>query len=278
MTFDNNISYSTLIKLSVLFFSLYSNIIYAQFYIRPSVGNGKPFYNFSTKYNNSSIFETSNSPNILNLNPVKNRVLELPQIGLMIEYKLNQKHQLGIGIIAGRTESASYLFNKPNYKFNNGYYGGATLQKFGIEYTYEGSIFSKKKEIIKYNLLFGCFIATHDYNDYDTYKNSKFLKSDSLGVTIDSTSYRGEIINYRGIIISPGIRFIFPSKGRFKNLSLTALLDLGLINIVKMNGYYYRNYKKDVIISETISNGSQFKIYLSIPILILNPKKYKRIG
>lgn len=251
-----------------------------------SLGNGKPFaYKNSVRKSENS--NTSESFNKAYGNRTKrlgfdleNRVFNLPQYGIMLEYKLDRYNTIGVGLQKGRTEIISVI-TPSNSLVGANDQTGATLNKWGIEYTrkfflsnYVGT--NSKLSRLHFSLLAGAFWVRHRYNNYenDGMNAITFINKDSLGNTVDSTTSNAKLILPNGFIMSIGLRVgLLTKKKKLERLSLTVSYDQGFIPLWEENLYYFHNYLKDYTITTSNTRGSQFKIYLSLPITIYKPKK-----
>ena len=235
--------------------------------LRISLGNGKPFYS------NGIIYSNINSPNVQfgkynnSYNRVFNRILSNPQIGYMLEYKIDSKNTLGFGLQMGRTE-LNFTSNK--YISSD----GAPLKKIGIEYTrtrYFSDLASKKTNSGRYyfSVIGSLSLVNHTYNYYEN-GIGPFTLIDQNGNTTDSLTDKLFPINKHGFIGSVGFRIGKLNKKGNEKFSLTIQYDHGFTKLWQKNTNTYFNYLTDYTIATQVARGSQLKIYLSFPIGIYN--------
>jgi len=235
--------------------------------LRPSLGNGKPFSV------NHRIAESKIGYNLVTFDKYyggkfDNRVLQLPQAGLMLEYKVNPQHTIGLGIMAGRTE-LNYITNAAEGAYLSARSSAATIKKIGVEYTYTKDIGN-----FKISPVVGAFLISHDYNNYGCCPII-FTNQDNAGYTIDSSTSTELKITQNGLMASLGLRLAMNNKSGKESVSVTFLYDHGFTNLWQATSFYYYNYLQDYTNASSSARGSQFKVYLSMPIRIYNTQTKK---
>ena len=231
-------------------------------YFTPSLGWG---YGLLTKgriiENNTSFDVNSNFNSKLSLS----NFMANPQTGYFLEYRINEKHALGFGSMAGKIEHRTFItfIDRPSIYF---YFGGI-YRKFGLYYSYNYK---------KWTFQVGVFRSN---NKISSIKNGAYLNSserDNQGNIKDSITYNyGIQLNSYGITSSLGCGYTFYNvkKGRDR-FTINLLFDIGWTKLDGVNTYIQYDYNK-IVKSTSVSNGSQLKIFISKPILLYDFKKDK---
>ncbi|MCC6447070.1 MAG: hypothetical protein IT215_00080 [Chitinophagaceae bacterium] len=246
----------------IIFLCLISTIqkVYAQtLEFRPSLGWGIGWardYKILTNDPNSGIiveFDKHKVPNAQN-----------PQLGLMIDFNIDNKFIVSIGRTLGKTEFKS-----------NGNGGGcgksAIIQKYGGDFLV--SVLDYKNKYKLY-VLAGAYYVNNRNTDYNAGKMVlDTYRSDSLYSRISDTSFN---IKPSGAMLNFGIRVAFMNKQKARErFSLTLLYDYGLKDLVTTQSMWQYDYMTKYTHAQSTSRGSQVKLYFSMPFIIYDFKKDK---
>lgn len=245
--------------------------------LRVSLGNGKPFSSENHVYSNLEnpyvIFDKYIQSG-RKVKKVFNRLFSYPQLDYMLEYKINKSNTIGFGIQHGATELL--VINKKNATNTK----GGALKKIGFEYTKTFNVSNLlntkngKSSRLYCSFIVGVFSVNHTYNNYDNNPKLEIYK-DINGNTTDSSVDKAFVLNNHGIIASAGLRIGKLNKKNNERFSITFLYDHGFTNLWQFNTFSFSNYLNDYVNTTQVARGSQFKIYISMPIGIYNFDKKK---
>jgi hypothetical protein len=250
-------------------------------YLRPSVGPSKSFPNKNFVERNSTntsstYLQFGKTINLLT-NPISEALFSLPQSGLMLEYKPNKRHTIGIGFMRGKLEGKSIAVIN-NFRRSWSSKSGLYIKK-GLEYTYTftlNEIVCKKSNLAKkinISLLGGVFLVDNSRTNYDIPVRYKTLLDANKNVT-DSFYSNASLLNEKGYMLSTGIRTFLTGKKNREPFTLTLLFYFGFTDLASFETANYYNYKNNFIKGRQVSNGSQVKIYISKPICLNKPINY----
>jgi hypothetical protein len=249
--------------------------------LRPSLGNGKAFTTNQEFKTNATYLKIlfDKYQGVGRFPGLGNRILQNPQIGFMLEYSINKNNVIGFGWVKGRTDADFRIsFDGGNYWSGSGV--GSNINKTGLEYTrnfflkdYTKLIHSKLNRLF-FSALVGASIVNHRFNNYECC-HTTFVKKDNAGNTIDSSTSKSEFLNYHGLIVTSSIRVGVLNKKLIEKLSITFSYDYGFHPLRRYSDYTYYNYLSEFYTVSMVTRGSQFKIYLSMPLTLYDFDKQR---
>jgi hypothetical protein len=232
------------------------------------VGNGKPLQN-SNYVTGFSSDHTISFDKVL-MRKVGNRLITNPQYTIALGY-VHKKAELAIGLEKGRTELSTKIIRQANAKFISSISVSANTNQWSLWVSRQLFTNSAKYTVHKNPLRIkiiggiGFSYVTHEFNNYQAGDATRVTK-DTTNKTSDSLINVTTSLTNHGYAISPRFRFsIYRAQWRF-HPEIVCSYHFGLVNLWQSQRIYYFDNLMKSFATNSISNGSQFKIAIMIPI------------
>jgi hypothetical protein len=187
-----------------------------------------------------------------------------PQTGYFLDFRINDKHSIGIGRMTGITEHKIKIqtSNTGGFTYFKGMY-----RKLGLNYIYHYN---------RWNFQLGIFASNNKISTMEIGGTQLIsVTKDSLGITKDSSFSSDFRVRKWGFTNSFGVGYTIVNKKKNRDrFVLNLLLDVGWYRLTGVKDYFLYDYNKSLT-SYSYSNGSQLKVYISKPILLYDFKKDK---